>query len=198
MTTASNQFNLVYLSHDLAGDVYDLFHKTHSKPAITMCNYALTVGDEWHEFLPYDVLRYKNDWLDDSSEFISVRDDMAYTRGKLIGACSVNTPVGRFNEKGIYELTRICFLDTWKPANNTQRKFFSRFIREIMNDWVSITGAKKFVTYIHHDQSGKYLEYAGFQCDKICRYSPNHKGWSTRPGRGKGDLITKKRFIREV
>ena len=52
----------------------------------------------------------------------------------------------------------------------------------------------KIVTYIHENQSGKYLEHAGFNFDKLITYKPNQKGWGSR-SKKKSDLKSKKRFI---
>ena len=122
-------------------------------------------------------------------------DQVIYTKGKVIGICSIGNTIARFKDKNIFEITRICFPSYFKPKNNKEKKYPSKFIRESIKDFKKNYKVSKLVTYIHNWQSGKYLEYAGFKKDKLIIYSNNFKGWSNRPNRNKPDLKPKIRFV---
>mgnify|MGYP003122637397 FL=1 len=67
-----------------------------------------------------------------------------------------------------------------------------------MRDFQIDNQVSKFVTYIHANQSGRYLEYAGFHKDKFIEYSASAKGWANRSNRAHSDLKPKYRFIKEA
>jgi len=185
----------------LAKIFYQEFHKTNKPPVGHKVSYVGLLGDDWN-FLAYaDALDISNSWLEDLHDDVRIRSDDAgdlcvYTRGQIIGVCSIGRPVARWKDPGVYEITRICF-NFW-PQSNKEKKYFSKFIRVAIDDFKRVEPASKFVTYIHDHQSGRYLEYAGFKKDKHIKYSENNKGWGSRQNRSSSDLSPKYRFIREV
>jgi len=125
------------------------------------------------------------------------RNDETFT----MGYCTFTHPVGRFDRRlkesrSILEIARICFHTDWQPRNNKEKKYYSQFIKQACW-WTAwwLRSPMLFVTYIHHNQSGKYLKYAGFLHDKLNVYSSNSKGWKSRPNRKCADLNAKKRFV---
>jgi hypothetical protein len=185
----------------LAKIFYQEFHKTNKPPVGHKVSYVGLLGDDWN-FLAYaDALDISNSWLEDLHDDVRIRSDDAgdlcvYTKGQIIGVCSIGRPVARWKDPGVYEITRICF-NFW-PQSNKEKKYFSKFIRVAIDDFKRVEPASKFVTYIHDHQSGRYLEYAGFKKDKHIKYSENNKGWGSRQNRSSSDLSPKYRFIREV
>ena len=195
----------------LAKIFYREFHRTnkppvgHKKSYLGLLGHKVSyvglLGDDWN-FLAYaDALDISNSWLEDLHDDVRIRSDDAgdlcvYTRGQIIGVCSIGRPVARWKDPGVYEITRICF-NFW-PQSNKEKKYFSKFIRVAIDDFKKVEPASKFVTYIHDHQSGRYLEYAGFKKDKHIKYSENNKGWGSRQNRSSSDLSPKYRFIREV
>jgi len=185
----------------LAKIFYQEFHKTNKPPVGHKVSYVGLLGDDWN-FLAYaDALDISNSWLEDLHDDVRIRSDDAgdlcvYTKGQIIGVCSIGRPVARWKDPGVYEITRICF-NFW-PQSNKEKKYFSKFIRVAIDDFKKVEPASKFVTYIHDHQSGRYLEYAGFKKDKHIKYSENNKGWGSRQNRSSSDLSPKYRFIREV
>nr|BDD47883.1 hypothetical protein 52 [Burkholderiaceae bacterium] len=120
----------------------------------------------------------------------------------VLGYCTFARPAAPFSRKykdtsiSIVDLARICFAKGWTPQNNAEKKYFSKFIRQacFLFAW-QYRGVKIITTYLHLEQSGKYLQYAGFVCDRIKPRSKNCKGWQSRPNRKCSDTTTKKRFI---
>ena len=98
----------------------------------------------------------------------------------------------------IPKVTRICFPDYFEMKTNKQKKYPSKFIREATRMFQKEYEVSKFITYLHENQNGKYLEYAGFEIDHITKHSKNSKGWATRVGRRKGDTSTKLRFTKQI
>ena len=119
-----------------------------------------------------------------------------YTRGQIVGICTIGRPVARWTDPKVYEFTRICF--NFEPKTNKERKYYSKLIREAMRDFQIDNQVSKFVTYIHANQSGRYLEYAGFHKDKFIEYGASAKGWANRSNRAHSDLKPKCRFIKEA
>ena len=186
----------------LAKQIYSWYHRTNRPPVGHKMSYVALLGDDWSPLFPADLIDCQNDWFDDSNDDVKIRhnncgDAWVYTRGEIIGICSIGRPVARWSDQKVHEITRICFTD-FKPTNNAERKYFSKLVREAMKDFCQDHEVSKFVTYIHDYQSGRYLEYAGFTKDQHKKYTANNKGWSTRPNRSKGDLSGKFRFTKEV
>ena len=185
----------------LAKFFYQEFHRTNEPPVGHKASYVGLVGDDW-TFLSYvDIWDLPDSWLEDQHEEICIRADEAgdfclYTKGQIVGVCSIGRPVARWKDPGVCEITRICF-NFW-PKTNKEKKYFSKLIRTAIDDFKIFNPVSKFVTYIHDNQSGRYLEYAGFQKDKHIKYSKNDKGWGSRENRASSDLSSKYRLIREV
>tara|TARA_R100001460_G_scaffold78045_1_gene118990 strand:- start:105 stop:722 length:618 start_codon:yes stop_codon:yes gene_type:complete len=195
----------------LAKIFYREFHRTNKPPVGHKKSYLALLGEDWHKCIvlnpdnPYETFwsntALPKDWLEDLHDDVRIRSDDAgdlcvYTKGQIIGVCSIGRPVARWKDPGVYEITRICF-NFW-PQSNKEKKYFSKFIRVAIDDFKRVEPASKFVTYIHDHQSGRYLEYAGFKKDKHIKYSENNKGWGSRQNRSSSDLSPKYRFIREV
>jgi hypothetical protein len=189
------------INFTLAKLFYQEFHKTNKPPVGHKVSYVGLLGDEW-TFLTYaDFFDLPGDWVEDLNDDIMIRsndsgDPCIYTRGKIVGVCSIGRPVARWKDPAVYEITRICF-NFW-PQSNREKKYFSKLIRAAIDDFKSLHPVSKFVTYIHDNQSGRYLEYAGFKKDKHISYSKNDKGWGSRKNRSSSDLSSKYRFTREV
>ena len=191
---------IVPIKFSLAKAIYNLYHKTNIAPIGHRKSYVALEGNEWNK------LGYAELLFDDLEDFdfleneIEIRvddnnDQVIYTKGKVIGICSIGNTIARFKDKNIFEITRICFPSYFKPKNNKEKKYPSKFIRESIKDFKKNYKVSKLVTYIHNWQSGKYLEYAGFKKDKLIVYSNNSKGWSNRSNRNKPDLKPKIRFV---
>ena len=193
---------VVPIKFALAKQIYSWHHRTNTPPQGHKMSYVALRGDDWSYCLPADLVDCQDDWFGDSSYDVITRhndcgDLSIYTRGEIIGVCSIGRPVARWADKRVHEITRICFTD-FTASNNAEKKYFSKFVREAMKDFVKYYDVSKFVTYIHDYQSGRYLEYAGLTKDQHKKYTANNKGWSTRPNRSRSDLSGKFRFTKEV
>ena len=127
---------------------------------------------------------------------------------RTLGCVTFTYPMGNFKNQYVMELSRICFHKNFAPRNNKETKFYSLFVKDAVWSFLwacyfsrkySDIGlnrriAKKVVTYIHADQKGKYLEYAGFEADKTLNYSATSKGWNTRSNRQQSCLKPKIRY----
>ena len=193
---------VVPVTLQLAKIFYSRFHRTNKPPVGHKKSYVALVGDQWTACSKLFYLEdLPNEWLEDKNYDFRIRLDddgdwCLYTRGQIVGICTIGRPVARWKDPGVYEFTRICF--GFNPKTNKERKYYSKFIRQSMSDFEQNYKVSKFVTYIHDYQSGRYLEYAGFQKDKHIKYSVNNKGWATRPNRSHSDLKPKIRFIKEA
>jgi len=192
---------VIPINFALAKIIYGLYHRTNKPPVGHKLSYVALVGDDW-SFLCYaDYLEnISEDWEEDLNDDIRLRhnedgDAVVYTRGQIIGISTIGRPIARFKDPSVYEITRICFTDYFKPTSNKERKYPSKFIRECISDFTQDREVSRIVTYIHDYQSGRYLEYAGFKKDKHIVYSKNNKGWETRPNRNTSDLTNKFRFV---
>ena len=208
----------------LAKKIYEWHHKTHKPPVGHMASFALlddiNLDSQWG--LLYDA--WEHEFGNDKSAFIEARDLqlmsdeyahkeiklasryddnygdwMMYSLPRILGICSIGRPIARFKNPNVFEITRICFLEDFNPK--TERKYTapSKFITEATNlfkYFYQVPNAE-FVTYIHANQSGEYLKYAGFSNDKIITYKPDSKGWGSRSTK-LGDLKPKKRFFKEA
>ena len=100
---------------------------------------------------------------------------------KNIGVLTIGRPVGRFKNKNISEVTRICFNPTFKPrgrANSLERTLPSRFVMKAFEIYKSYyPNVSAVVTYIGADENGMFLRYAGFALDKIIK---PRNGWIVR------------------
>tara|TARA_R100000995_G_C3430962_1_gene98501 strand:+ start:114 stop:719 length:606 start_codon:yes stop_codon:yes gene_type:complete len=197
-----NDLRIVPIKFALAKQIYSWYHRTNKPPQGHKITYVAMRGDDWFKCLPADLVDCQDDWFDDSNDDVMIRHDdcgdaWVYTRGEIIGVCSIGRPVARWNDKRVHEITRICFTD-FQPTSNAERKYFSKLVREAMKDFVSDHDVSKFVTYIHDWQSGRYLEYAGMHKDHHKKYSTSDKGWANRSGRSQSDLSGKFRFTKEV
>ena len=191
---------IVPIKFSLAKAIYNLYHKTNIAPIGHKKSYVALEGNQWHKLGYAELLFDDLEGLDFLENEIEIRlddnnDQVIYTKGKVIGICSIGNTIARFKDKNIFEITRICFPSYFKPKNNKEKKYPSKFIRESIKDFKKNYKVSKLVTYIHNWQSGKYLEYAGFKKDKLIIYSNNFKGWSNRPNRNKPDLKPKIRFV---
>ena len=191
---------IVPIKFSLAKAIYNLYHKTNIAPIGHRKSYVALEGNQWHKLGYAELLFDDLEDLDFLENEIEIRlddnnDQVIYTKGKVIGICSIGNTIARFKDKNIFEITRICFPSYFKPKNNKEKKYPSKFIRESIKDFKKNYKVSKLVTYIHNWQSGKYLEYAGFKKDKLIIYSNNFKGWSNRPNRNKPDLKPKIRFV---
>ena len=195
----------------LAKIFYREFHRTNKPPVGHKKSYLALLGDDWHKCIvlnpdnPYETFWHNTalpiDWLEDKNYDFRIRQDddgdwYLYTRGQIVGICTIGRPVARWTDPKVYEFTRICF--NFEPKTNKERKYYSKLIREAMRDFQIDNQVSKFVTYIHANQSGRYLEYAGFHKDKFIEYSASAKGWANRPNRSHSDLKPKYRFIKEA
>ena len=191
---------IIPIKFSLAKAIYNLYHKTNIAPIGHRKSYVALEGNQWHKLGYAELLFDDLEGLDFLENEIEIRlddnnDQVIYTKGKVIGICSIGNTIARFKDKNIFEITRICFPSYFKPKNNKEKKYPSKFIRESIKDFKKNYKVSKLVTYIHNWQSGKYLEYAGFKKDKLIVYSNNFKGWSNRPNRNKPDLKPKIRFV---
>jgi hypothetical protein len=190
-----------YINFKLAKFFYQEFHRTNEPPVGHKASYVGLLGDDWHCLadVELDIEDLPPSWLDDSNYDIRVRGNDAgniclYTRGQIVGICSIGRPVARWRDLAVHEITRICF--NFHPQSNKERKYFSKLIREAIKDFAQNHHVSKFVTYIHDYQKGRYLEYAGFKKDKHIKYSKNSKGWGSRKNRSFSDLRPKYRFVK--
>tara|TARA_Y100001973_G_scaffold86843_1_gene130197 strand:+ start:270 stop:860 length:591 start_codon:yes stop_codon:yes gene_type:complete len=193
---------VVPVTLQLAKLFYDEFHKTNKPPVGHKKSYVALLGDDWTACSKlFDLEDLPSDWLEDKNYDFRIRQDddgdfYLYTRGQIVGICTIGRPVARWTDPKVYEFTRICF--NFEPKTNKERKYYSKLIREAMRDFQIDNQVSQFVTYIHDYQNGRYLEYAGFHKDKHIKYSVNNKGWATRPNRSHSDLSSKYRFIKEA
>ena len=206
---------IIPIKFSLAKAIYNLYHKTNIAPIGHKKSYVALEGNDWnylglteelfddlyeqeeneniiHRQCELDICKDGSYKVIDGGRFSAW---VTFTRGKVIGICSIGNTIARFKDKNIFEITRICFPSYFKPKNNKEKKYPSKFIRESIKDFKKNYKVSKLVTYIHNWQSGKYLEYAGFKKDKLIIYSNNFKGWSNRPNRNKPDLKPKIRFV---
>jgi len=193
---------VVPVTLQLAKIFYSRFHRTNKPPVGHKKSYVALLGNQWTACSKLFYLEdLPNEWLEDKNYDFRIRLDddgdwCLYTRGQIVGICTIGRPVARWKDPKVYEFTRICF--EFNPKTNKERKYYSKFIRQAMSNFEQNYKVSKFVTYIHDFQSGRYLEYAGFQKDKHIKYSANNKGWATRPNRSHSDLKPKLRFIKEA
>jgi len=192
---------------DLAKVFYNFYHRTNKAPAMAMRNYVALEGDDW-EFLghmdllfddPAQAIKLNDKYSGYLGIFLNDRGDWTvYTKGKFLGILSINVPSSpKLNNQNIYELTRICFPDYFEMKTNKQKKYPSKFVRECLKMFQEEYEVNKFITYLHENQNGRYLQYAGFQIDHITKHSKNSKGWSNRAGRSQGNLSNKVRFTKK-
>jgi len=104
------------------------------------------------------------------------------TRDHLFGMLTIGRPVGRFADKSIAEITRICFHKNLKLRGSEtkwERTFPSWFVKSALILFKEKNPEfHSCVTYIAENESGKFLEHAGFVCDKTI---PARKhGWEMR------------------
>ena len=193
---------VVPVTLQLAKIFYSRFHRTNKPPVGHKKSYVALLGNQWTACSKLFYLEdLPNEWLEDKNYDFRIRLDddgdwCLYTRGQIVGICTIGRPVARWKDPKVYEFTRICF--EFNPKTNKERKYYSKFIRQAMSNFEQNNKVSKFVTYIHDFQSGRYLEYAGFQKDKHIKYSANNRGWATRPNRSHSDLKPKLRFIKEA
>ena len=193
---------VVPVTLQLAKIFYSRFHRTNKPPVGHKKSYVALLGNQWTACSKLFYLEdLPNEWLEDKNYDFRIRLDddgdwCLYTRGQIVGICTIGRPVARWKDPKVYEFTRICF--EFNPKTNKEKKYYSKFIRQAMSDFEQNHKVSKFVTYIHSYQSGRYLEYAGFHKDKHIKYSANNKGWTTRPNRSNSDLKPKYRFIKEA
>lgn len=98
-----------------------------------------------------------------------------------VGVLSIGRPVGRFKDKTISEITRICFNPLFKPRgkpDSFERTLPSKFVLKALEIYESYyPHVSKIITYIGADESGAFLKHAGFKVDKIVKPSD---GWVRR------------------
>jgi hypothetical protein len=193
---------VVPVTLQLAKIFYSRFHRTNKPPVGHKKSYVALLGNQWTACSKLFYLEdLPNEWLEDKNYDFRIRLDndgdwCLYTRGQIVGICTIGRPVARWTDPNVYEFTRICF--NFEPKTNKERKYYSKLIREAMRDFQIDNQVSKFITYIHANESGKYLEYAGFHKDKFIEYSASSKGWATRPNRAHPNLKPKYRFIKEA
>jgi hypothetical protein len=193
---------VVPVTLQLAKIFYSRFHRTNKPPVGHKKSYVALLGNQWTACSKLFYLEdLPNEWLEDKNYDFRIRLDndgdwCLYTRGQIVGICTIGRPVARWTDPNVYEFTRICF--NFEPKTNKERKYYSKLIREAMRDFQIDNQVSKFITYIHANESGKYLEYAGFYKDKFIEYSASSKGWATRPNRAHPNLKPKYRFIKEA
>ena len=205
---------VVPVKFSLAKSFYNLYHRTNLAPQGHKLSFVALDGDDWnyiglteelfddlyeqeenediiHRQCELDICKDGSYKVIDGGRFTAW---VTFTRGKVLGVCSIGNPVARFKEK-VNEITRICFPDYFVAKSNKEKKYYSKFIRESLKQYKEFYSFDKMVTYIHQNQSGKYLEYAGFVKDKLIKYSENSIGWSNRDGRTKRKPVNKYRYI---
>ena len=204
------------ISFWLAKEIYNFYHKSHVAPQGHIRSYVLLEdlrGCEYtsHPLMPLILsdIEYAqsgimeerlDELLSDKNEdlFVRVNDDGDYyiysNKFRILGVCSIGRPVARFKDPNIYEITRICFLPDFNPKAERKYSYPSKFIIQATNMFKDYFPDARIITYIHEDQSGKYLEHSNFTFDKLITYKPNQKGWASRSNK-KSDLKSKKRFI---
>lgn len=189
----------------LANEIINKFHKTHKSVTCHMRSYVAVEGDDWSPLCHYETSKflYKRDLNTDpdaDSDLLLYEDyetpPIVYTKGKILAAIIISKPVARFKCDKTFELTRICFTPMLKFISHQSHQWPSMIVDAACDYFQSEKPAKRFVTYIHSNQSGKYLEHAGFHVDKEIQYSKNSKGWQSRPNRSSCDLVNKKRFVK--
>ena len=131
-----------------------------------------------------------------------VRSYMAYYGPVLLGCITFSNPTGRWHSTWgkVLEVSRICFTPyhTNKKLRRKLYTFPSQFVDACCNGVSQEIPVDMFVTYIHVDESGKYLEHAGFEKAGKKQYSENSIGWNNRPNRAKFNPKDKLRYIRGV
>ena len=193
----------------LAKIIYNRFHRTNIAPIGHRQSYIITKNTS--EYKKVANVDYDDDdfikWFDEEfpdnywgDDFVwnvdKNGDPCLFSRYKIIGILTIGNPVARFKEKNIFEITRICFMPEFNPLKDGF-ELPSKFVKDSINQFSEDYKWKKIITYIHADQKGKYLEFAGFKRDKEIIYSKNFKGWNNRPNRRKANLKSKIRYIKE-
>ena len=199
-----------------AKEIYNFYHKTHLAPQGHKRSYVLLEDLRGCEFTSHPLMPFLlsdiesaesgimkerlDDLLSDNNEdfFVRLNDDGDHyiysNKFRVLGICSIGRTVARFKDPNFYEITRICFLPDFDPKAEKKYSYPSKFIMKATDMFKDDFPDAKIVTYIHENQSGKYLEHAGFNFDKLITYKPNQKGWGSR-SKKKSDLKSKKRFI---
>ena len=194
------------INFELAKVLYRRYHRTNDAPIGHKKSYIIyKETDDWQklfdaDYCEEDFHKWFNKYYADNSyddDFVLTSDDAGdphlYFKGKILGILSIGNPVARFKDKKIFEITRICFLPDFNPLKDGF-DLPSYFVKESIKYFGYTYKFNKIITYIHKDQKGKYLEFAGFKKDKEIIYSKNSKGWSNRPNRNFCDLSPKIRF----
>lgn len=128
----------------------------------------------------YKVNKEKDYWLWLDRQFVNPLSDLVKDVDN-IGVLSIGRPVGRFKDKSVAEITRICFHPNFKPrgkpdsfARSLPSKFVMKALEIYKTQYPKVT---KVITYITEDESGLFLKHAGFKVDKIVKPSD---GWVKR------------------
>ena len=194
------------INFELAKILYRRYHRTNNAPIGHKQSYIIyKETDNWQklfdaDYCEKDFHKWFNKYYADNSyddDFVLTSDDAGdphlYFKGKILGILSIGNPVARFKDKKIFEITRICFLPDFNPLKDGF-DLPSYFVKESIKYFGYTYKFNKIVTYIHKNQKGKYLEFAGFKKDKEITYGKNSKGWSNRPNRNFCNLSPKIRF----
>jgi|TARA_R100000149_G_scaffold63671_1_gene34791 hypothetical protein len=198
--------NIEPIDFELAKILYKRYHRTNRPPVGHRKSFIIyNETEEWQklfdaDYSESDLHKWFNKYYYDNSyedDFIIVSDDAGdphlYFKGKILGILSIGNPVARFKNKKVFEITRICFLPDFNPLKDGF-DLPSYFVKESIKYFNYDYKFDKIITYIHKDQKGKYLEFAGFKKDKEIIYSKKFRGWSNRPNRNFCNLAPKLRF----
>jgi hypothetical protein len=129
---------VVPIKFSLAKSFYNLYHRTNLAPQGHKLSFVALDGDDWNylgltEELFDDLYEQEEnkDIIHRECELDDGRSTawVTFTRGKVLGVCSIGNPVARFKEK-VNEITRICFPDYFVAKSNKEKKYYSKFIRE--------------------------------------------------------------------
>ena len=171
-----------------------LMKNTNNYEPVVICDdYDLYFSDWFHKAYPDP----DKDYDDFIYSFTESGDPCLYSNGfKVLGILTIGNPVARFKEKNIFEINRICFLPSFNPLKDGF-ELPSYFVKEAIKQFNYNYDFNKIITYIHQQQKGKYLEYAGFKKDKNITYSTNSIGWGNRLKRSISNLKPKTRYVFE-
>ncbi len=177
MTTQifAKTYYVYQMSLSQANMVYKSYHRHLNDIQGHQMSFLLT-GTK--DYFKVDSRKDLNKWIERCSlnPFLNDLKDL-----NNIGVLSIGRPVGRFKDKSVAEITRICFNPNFKPRgkpDSFERTLPSKFVMKALEIYkTQYPQIKKVITYITEDESGLFLKHAGFKVDKIVKSSD---GWVKR------------------
>lgn len=162
-----NIYYVYQMSLSQANNVYKSYHRHLNAVQGHQMSFLLTDTKDY-----YKVNKEKDYWLWLDRQFANPLSDLVKDVDN-IGVLSIGRPVGRFKDKSVAEITRICFNPTFKPKgkpDSFKRTLPSKFVMKALQIYKShYPQIKKVITYITEDESGAFLKHAGFKVDKIVK-----------------------------